>query len=102
MYRIYRLLELNLRIKPRKRLVRDKPEPLSVPQPVSASVVESVLSRHIDDLEPTLTRHGYRTKDLVELFDTKATEIKAMFNNTLEPARSTELREKMLRAGLPI
>ena len=26
-YRIYRKLELNLRIKPRKRLVREKPEP---------------------------------------------------------------------------
>jgi putative transposase len=31
-YRIYRELELNLRIKPRRRLVRDKPEPLAVPQ----------------------------------------------------------------------
>lgn len=31
MYRIYRELELNFRIKPRKRLVRNKPEPLSVP-----------------------------------------------------------------------
>ena len=31
-YRIYRELELNLRIKPRKRLVRQKPEPLAVPQ----------------------------------------------------------------------
>ena len=31
-YRIYRQLELNLRIKPRKRLVREKPEPLAVPQ----------------------------------------------------------------------
>jgi len=30
-YRIYRELELNLRIKPRKRLVREKPEPLTVP-----------------------------------------------------------------------
>ncbi|WP_346825015.1 IS3 family transposase (plasmid) [Ralstonia solanacearum] len=30
-YRIYRELELNLRIKPRKRLVRQAPEPLSVP-----------------------------------------------------------------------
>lgn len=30
-YRIYRELELNFRIKPRKRLVRNKPEPLSVP-----------------------------------------------------------------------
>ncbi len=30
-YRIYRELELNLRIKPRKRLKRDKPDELSVP-----------------------------------------------------------------------
>ncbi len=30
-YRIYRELELNLRIKPRKRLMREKPEPLMVP-----------------------------------------------------------------------
>jgi putative transposase len=31
-YRIYRELELNLRIKPRKRLKRDKPEKLAVPE----------------------------------------------------------------------
>ena len=30
-YRIYRELELSLRIKPKKRLVREKPEPLEVP-----------------------------------------------------------------------
>jgi putative transposase len=30
-YRIYKELELNLRIKPRKRLNREKPEPLAVP-----------------------------------------------------------------------
>ena len=30
-YRIYRELELNLRIKPRRRLKRDRPDPLSVP-----------------------------------------------------------------------
>ncbi len=30
-YRIYRELELNLRIKPKKRLVREKPDPLAVP-----------------------------------------------------------------------
>ena len=31
-YRIYRELELNLRIRPHKRLVREQPEPLAVPQ----------------------------------------------------------------------
>lgn len=34
-YRIYCELELNLRIKPRKRLKRDKPAPLSVPQAIN-------------------------------------------------------------------
>lgn len=34
-YRIYRELELNLRIKPRKRIVREKPEPLVVPEAIN-------------------------------------------------------------------
>jgi len=34
-YRIYRELELNLRIKPRKRIKRDKPEALSVPSAIN-------------------------------------------------------------------
>lgn len=34
-YRIYRELELNLRIKPRKRLVRQAPQPLTVPSSVN-------------------------------------------------------------------
>ncbi len=34
-YRIYRALELNLRIKPKKRLVREKPQPLTQPQAIN-------------------------------------------------------------------
>jgi len=34
-YRIYRELELNLRIKPKKRLSREKPDSLSVPQSIN-------------------------------------------------------------------
>lgn len=34
-YRIYRELELNLRIKPKKRLRREKPEPLTVPERIN-------------------------------------------------------------------
>lgn len=33
--RIYRELELNLRIKPKKRLVRERPEPLVVPDAIN-------------------------------------------------------------------
>ena len=34
-YRIYRELELNLRIKPRKRIVRERPQPLAVPEAIN-------------------------------------------------------------------
>lgn len=34
-YRIYRELELNLRIKPRRRLKRDQPDPLDVPRQIN-------------------------------------------------------------------
>lgn len=34
-YRIYRELELNLRIKPKKRLIREKPEPLTIPESIN-------------------------------------------------------------------
>jgi len=71
-------------------------------QPVSLAVAESVLSKQLDDLEPTLTRNGYSWRDLAEQFGAKQAEIKALFRNQLEPSRSKELREQMLAAGLPI
>lgn len=61
-----------------------------------------MLSRQLDDLEPTLTRDGYRIKDLMEQFDARPSEITALFSNMLDPARAAELRDKMLAAGLPI
>ena len=36
-YRVYRELELNLRIKPRKPIVREKPKPLAVPESINQS-----------------------------------------------------------------
>ncbi|ABI60747.1 ExeA family protein [Nitrosomonas eutropha] len=71
-------------------------------QPVTAALMESVLSRQLDDLEPTLMRHGYRLKDMVEQFDAKPAEIRALFRNQLDPARTAELRDCILAAGLPI
>jgi len=71
-------------------------------QPISADVVDNVLAKQLDDLEPTLTRHGYHIKDLVEQFNARPAEIKALFSNQLDPTRTAELRDRMLRAGLPI
>ena len=70
--------------------------------PVSAEIVASVLSRQLDDVEPTLTRHGYGVKDLVDEFGAKPAEIKALFNNTLDATRAAELRMQFQAAGLPV
>jgi len=71
-------------------------------KPVPATVVESVLSKQLDDLEPTLTRHGYSVKTLAEQFGAKQSEIRALFRGRLEPARARELQDQMLAAGLPL
>jgi type II secretory pathway predicted ATPase ExeA len=71
-------------------------------KPVTSAIVESVLSKQIDDLEPTLTRHGYDVKGLAEQFHAKPAEIKMLFRGQLDPARSRELQEQMLAAGLPL
>lgn len=41
-YRIYCALELNLRIKPRKRLKRDKPDALAVPKAPNMTMVHGL------------------------------------------------------------
>ncbi len=105
---VYRALRLVLR--PRTTHRRDRGLPRILPpselehycELITATLVESVLSRQLDDLEPTLTRHGYRLKDMVEQFDAKPAEIRALFNNQLDPARTAELRDRMLAVGLPI
>tara|TARA_R110000751_G_scaffold297742_1_gene407405 strand:- start:1335 stop:2135 length:801 start_codon:yes stop_codon:yes gene_type:complete len=48
-YRIYRELELNMRIKPRKRLVREKPEALVVPTVINASWSMDFMHDQLED-----------------------------------------------------
>jgi type II secretory pathway predicted ATPase ExeA len=74
----------------------------SAESPVGAELVEALLSRHLDDMESTLTRQGYGLKELVQNFDARPVEIKALFANQLDPTRASELRDRMRQARLPI
>lgn len=71
-------------------------------KPVTAEIVQAVLSRHIEDLEPRLTRHGYTVRALADQFNAKPAEIKLFLRGQLDPARTRELSDQMLAAGLPI
>jgi type II secretory pathway predicted ATPase ExeA len=71
-------------------------------KPVSVEVVEDILSRAINDLEPTLIRNGYDAATLAAQFNAKPIEIKAFFAGTLAGDRTQELTDQMRAAGVPI
>jgi type II secretory pathway predicted ATPase ExeA len=70
-------------------------------KPINATVVEAILSRQLDDLEPQLTRNGYDLRSLAEQFDAKPAEIRKLLRGDLNPGRSQELMDEMRAAGLP-
>lgn len=70
-YRIYRELELNLRIKPKKRLVRETPQPLSVPQAINE--VWSMDFMH----DQLVDGRSIRTLNVIDDFNREALGIEA-------------------------
>jgi hypothetical protein len=71
-------------------------------KPVTAQLVETLLSPQLDELEPRLRRHGYDVPDLAELINARPSEIRALLRGELEPARSREITAKLMAAGLPL
>ncbi len=70
-------------------------------KPVDVDMIEAVLSRRIEDLEPRLTRNGYDLRSLVEQFDAKPAEVRRLLRGELDAGRTVELLEEMRPAGLP-
>jgi type II secretory pathway predicted ATPase ExeA len=69
---------------------------------VTPAIAETVLLRQIDDLEPRLTRYGYDVRSIAEEFRVKPADVRLFLQGQLDPARTRELTEQMLVAGLPV
>ena len=65
-YRIYRELELNLRIKPKKRLVREKPQALAVPSSQNQSWSMDFMHDSLAD------KRSYRLLNVIDDFNREA------------------------------
>ena len=68
-YRIYRELELNLRIKPGKRIVREKPEPLTVPEAINQCWSMDFMHDQLSD------GRSYRLFNVIDDFNREALAI---------------------------
>lgn len=73
-YRIYRELELNLRIKPKKRLTREKPEALAVPEAINESWSMDFMHDQLSD------GRSYRLFNVIDDFNREGLTIEVDFS----------------------
>ena len=71
-------------------------------KPITVALLDMTLSKHIDDIEPILIRHGYNEKAIIEQFHYRPAEIRKFFRKELDASRLTEITCEMREAGLPI
>jgi len=71
-------------------------------KPVGTDMIENVLAKDINGLEPRLTRQGYNAKVLADLLNVKPREIKSFLSGHLAPGRTQELQTELLAAGIPL
>jgi hypothetical protein len=69
-------------------------------KPVTLEVVESVLCKDINEMEPTLTRHSYTPRVVADLLNVHVAEVKKFLRGQLAPGRTQELQSQMLKAGI--
>lgn len=71
-------------------------------RPVTKDILETALAYGLDDLEPHLVRHGYNIKTLAELLNVRHKEVRSFLQGQLPPGRTQELKEQMLKMGIPL
>jgi hypothetical protein len=52
--------------------------------------------------QPTLTRYGYNVKALSELLNVRAAEVRALLHGQLPEERTAELKQQILKTGIPL
>jgi hypothetical protein len=71
-------------------------------KPVTAEMVEATFAPDINALEPLLIRHGYNARVLAELLNVRPVEIRALLHGQLPEERAEELRQQILKTGIPL
>jgi putative transposase len=93
-YRIYRALELNLRIKPRKRLRWDQPDALAVPSAPNLVLSMDFIADRLGDGRP------FRLPNVLDDFNHEGLDIEVVF--IASRARDLQLEADHRMAGVII
>jgi len=93
-YRTYRELELNLRIKPKKRLIRERPVPLAVPESINQSWSMDFMH------DPMADGRTYRLFNVIDDFNREGLAVEVGFSLPAERVRRS-LNQRIEWRGKP-
>lgn len=68
--------------------------------PVSAEVVENVLSPNLNDLEAKLTRYGYNKRALCGVLNAQMSEVNSFLHGQLNSGRAQEFQREIQKLGV--
>jgi len=71
-------------------------------KPITPEIISSVLAKGLNDVEPTLARHGYGPNALAEVWKVRPAEIRALLRGSLPAGRAQELQNALRAVGLPL
>ena len=71
-------------------------------KPITTDFMETVLALGLDDLEPNLIRHGYNVKSIARLLNVRPSEVRSFLHNQLSPEKTQDMRDQILKIGIPI
>ncbi len=71
-------------------------------KPITPEFMETVLSIGLDDLEPNLIRHGYSAKSIARLLNIRPSEVRSFLHGQLPPEKTQDIRDQILKIGIPL
>jgi type II secretory pathway predicted ATPase ExeA len=71
-------------------------------KPITAEFMETVLAIGFDEIEPLLIRHGYNVLSIAQLLNVRPAEVRSFLHNQLPPEKTQDMREQILKIGIPL
>jgi len=69
---------------------------------VTPDIINLILAKGLNDLEPRLIRHGYNTKVIAGLLNVRPGVVRSFLHGQLPPGRTQDMKEQMLQLGIPV
>ena len=70
--------------------------------PVTPDLIDSVLAKGLNDVEPTLARYGYNARAVADLLHVQPAEVRAFLRGRLPAGRAQEIHHELRAVGIPL